>query len=113
MDDAFDYVLDEVAKSALRTIDLAEDEDGNMLFLMGHILVCLCGNESDNVIAAKSLGYLRMRGFNLPDEKAKEIVISTREKCQEQVLGLQMAYNCINGFGATGEEALASIQQFI
>lgn len=110
---AFGLVLDEVAKSALRTIDLAEDEDGNTLFLMGQILVGLCGNESDDLIAAKSLGYLMMRGFVIPEEKVKEIAALTREKCQMQILGLRLAYNSINEFGATGEEALASIQQFI
>ena len=73
MDDAFDYVLDEVAKSALRTIDLAEDEDGNTLFLMGQILVGLCGNESDDLIAAKSLGYLMMRGFVIPKKKLRKL----------------------------------------
>ena len=112
MEDAFDYVLDEVAKSAMRTLDLVEDEEGNTLFLMEQIFVGLCGKESEDIIAAKSMGYLMMRGFILSKDDIKKMVFETNEKCKKQILGLQLAANYIN-VGATGEEALASIQQFI
>ena len=112
MEEAFDYVVNEVAKIVLKKLNMDENDPGN-LFLMGHILVGLCGNESDDLIAAKSLGYLMMRGFVIPVEKVKEIAALTREKCQMQILGLQIAYDTIEEYGCSGIEALAHIYQFL
>lgn len=112
MEEAFDYVVNEVAKIALKKLNMDENDPGN-LFLMGQILVGLCGNESDDLIAAKSLGYLMMRGFVIPEEKVKEIAALTREKCQMQILGLQIAYDTIEEYGCSGIEALAHIHQFL
>ena len=112
MEDAFDYVVNEVAKIALKKLNMDENDSGNV-FLMGHILVGLCGSDSDEIIAARSLGYLMMSGRYLQEEEVKKMVAETREKCGMQVLGLQMAYNSIEEFSCSGIEALAQIHQFL
>ena len=108
--DDFDYVLDELAKSALRSL-LMDDSDSNNVLAMQHILVNLAGNDSDEVIASKASCALMLTGFVLPEFKMKELVETTREKCFKHVLALQHAYTSIEEFGCTGEEALAAIQK--
>lgn len=112
MEEAFEYVVNEVAKIALKKVNMDENDPGN-LFLMGHILVGLCGSDSDDIIAARSFGYLMMYGRYLPEDEVKKMVAETKEKCGMQVLGLQIAYDTIEEYGCSGIEALAHIHQFL
>ena len=112
MEEAFDYVGNEVAKIDLKKLNMDENDPGN-LFLMGHILVGLCGSDSDDISAARSHGYLMMYRRYLQEDEVKKMVAETREKCGMQVIGLRIAYNSIEEFGCSGIEALAQIHQFL
>ena len=110
--DAFDFVLNEISKRALKTIGL-DANDTNYVDIMGHILVGLCSNEEDDLIAAKTFNVAMTNGIFLPEEEIKNMCTSAREKCEKQLRGLQMAYNSIQDFSCTGVEALSQIQNLL
>lgn len=110
-DEAFDYVLEELSKSALRSLQM-DDSDSNNVLVMRHILVNLAGNDSDEVIASKAGCALMLTGFVLPEFKMKELVETTREKCFKHVLALQHAHTDIEN-GSTAEDTLADIKELL
>ena len=111
-EEAIIFVLDEISKSALKTIGL-DANDTNYVDIMGQILVGLCTNEDENLIVAKAFNVAMMSGVFLPEEEIKNMCASAHEKCGKQLMGLQLANNSIQDFGCTGAEALSQIQNFL
>lgn len=115
--DEYDIVLQEISKSALSTLGI--DADDNTVNLMGNILAGIASNESDETIVGMALTRLLMSGYVIdktPEgnrKKIKEIYNLTREKCKKQVFGLQIAFNSLNDYHCSAEEALAQIQMFL
>ena len=115
--DEYEVVLQEISKSALKTLGI--DEDENTVNLMESILVGIASNESDETIIGTAFAQMVLSGFMIdktPEgnkEKIKEICGLTREKCQKQVLGLQIAYDSLNNYHCSTAEALSQIQIFL
>lgn len=119
---AFGLVLDEVAKSVLRLLNKSEHElacrvilgenDPTSIFVMGRILVGICDQESDRKIVSGVSEILSASVLSLGESHIKAIVAEVQEKCANQVLALQSAYNDIEN-GSSAEEALANIQELL
>lgn len=108
----FDIVLNEVSKSALIAIGF-DNEDENSIKLMGTILIGISSEDSDDAIAGRAFGQLAMSGFMLPMEDIKEMCRKTRKKCKKQVFGLQIAFNSLQEYKCSAEDALSHIQLFL
>lgn len=113
----YEVVLQEISKSALRTLGI--DVDDNTVNLMGSILVGMASNESDEAIVGTAFAQMVLSGYVIdktPEgnrEKIKEIYNLTRKKCQKQVFGLQIAYDSLNNYHCNAEDALSQIQMFL
>lgn len=111
MEEAFDYVVNEVAKIALKKLNMDEN-DPTSIFVMGRILVGISYQESDRKIASGVSEILDATALSLRESHIKAIVAEVQEKCANQVLALQSAYNDIEN-GSSAEEALANIQELL
>ena len=119
---AFGLVLDEISKSVLRLLNKSEHElacrvilgenDPTSIFVMGRILVGVCNQESDRKITSGISEILSTSALPLAESQIKAIVAEVREKCTNQVLALQNAYNDIEN-GTSAEEILSNLQQLI
>ena len=119
---AFGLVLDEISKSVLRLLNKSEHElacrvilgenDPTSIFVMGRILVGICDQESDRKITSGISEILSASALPLAESQIKAIVAEVREKCTNQVLALQNAYNDIEN-GTSAEEVLANIQELL
>ena len=102
-EEAFGLVLDEISKSALRLINKSEHElacrvilgenDPTSIFVMGRILVGISDQESDRKITSGISEILSASALPLAESQIKAIVAEVREKCTDQLLELQNAYN--------------------
>ena len=100
---AFGLVLDEISKSALKQLNKSEhdlasriilgENDPTSIFVMGRILVGICDQESDRKITSGISEILSASALPLAESQIKAIVAEVREKCTEQLLDLQNAYN--------------------
>lgn len=121
-EEAFGLVLDKISKSALQTLNKSEHEpvdriilsenDSLSIFVMGRILVGICDQESDRKIASGVSEILSASVLSLGESHIKAIVTEVREKCANQVLALQNAYNDIEN-GSSLEETLANGQELL
>ena len=119
---AFGLVLDEISKSVLRLLNKSEHElacrvilgenDPTSIFVMGRILVGISDQESDRKIVSGVSEILSASVLSLGECHIKAIVAEVQEKCANQVLALQSAYNDIEN-GSSAEEALANIQELL
>ena len=119
---AFGLVLDEISKSVLRLLNKSEHEmacrvmlgenDPTSIFVMGRILVGICDQESDRKITSGISEILSASALPLAESQIKAIMAEVREKCTNQVLALQNAYNDIEN-GTSAEEVLANIQELL
>lgn len=119
---AFGLVLDEISKNVLRLLNKSEHElacrvilgenDPTSIFVMGRILVGICDQESDRKITSGISEILSASALPLAESQIKAIVAEVREKCTNQVLALQNAYNDIEN-GSSAEEVLANIQELL
>ena len=119
---AFGLVLDEISKSVLRLLNKSEHElacrvilcenDPTSIFVMGRILVGISDQESDRKIAFGVSEILSASALSLGESHIKAIVAEVREKCANQVLALQNAYNDIEN-GSSSEETLANVQELL
>ena len=120
---AFGLVLDEISKSVLRLLNKSEHElacrvilgenDPTSIFVMGHILVGICDQESDRKITSGISEILSASALPLAESQIKAIVAEVREKCTNQVLALQNAYNDIEEFGMSAEEVIAHCKEIL
>ena len=121
-ENTFGLVLNEIAKSVLCTLNKSEHEkavriilgenDPTSIFVMGRILVGICNQESDRKIASGVSEILSASVLSLGESHIKAIEAEVQEKCANQVLALQSAYNDIEN-GSSAEEALANIQELL
>lgn len=111
-DDAFEYVLDQIARSAVRRLGL-EAEDPRYVFLLSRMLISLCGPNEDGYIASQMMNYLAQEGYDLPEEEVNRLVPAARKQCDRHVFALQTAFNDIESFDLSGEEAFSNISKFI
>ena len=120
---AFGLVLDEISKSVLRLLNKSEHElacrvilgenDPTSIFVMGRILVGICDQESDRKIVSGVSEILSASVLSLGESQIKAIVAEIREKCTNQVLALQNAYNDIEEFGMSTEEVIAHCKEIL
>lgn len=121
-EEVFGLVLNEIAKSVLCTLNKSEHEAADRIilgenaptsiFVMGRILVGISDQESDRKIVSGVSEILSASVLSLGESHIKAIVAEVREKCANQVLALQSAYNDIEN-GSSAEEALANIQELL
>ena len=110
--DEYNFVLDEISKSALTAIGF-DNEDSQSVGLMGTILLGISSEESDDAIAGKAFAQLALSGFMLPMEDIKKMCKDTREKCKKQLFGLQIAMNSLQEYHCSAEDALTQIAMFL
>ena len=121
-EEVFGLVLNEIAKSVLCTLNKSEHEkavriilgenDPTSIFVIGRILVGICNQESDHKITSGISKILDATALSLGESYIKAIVTEVREKCANQVLALQNAYNDIEN-GSSSEETLANVQELL
>ena len=110
--DEYEIVLNEVSKSALKTIGV-ENIDKQSINLMGTILIGISSEESDDAIAGRAFAQLVVSGYMLSMDDMKEMCKDTREKCKKQLFGLQIAYGNLREYQCSAEDALSLIQLFL
>ncbi|MBO4587302.1 MAG: hypothetical protein J5711_00155 [Bacteroidales bacterium] len=110
--DDYEIVLREISKSALKTIGL-EYDDENTISLMRDIIIGIGSGEDDVTVAGKAFAHMVMTGIYMPMENIKEMCVETREKCEKQLFGLQIAYGSMDEYHCSAEEALMQIQMFL
>lgn len=111
-DDEYEIVLNEVSKSALKTIGV-ENIDEQSINIMGTILIGISSKESDDAIAGRAFAELIMSGYMLPMEDIKAMCKEARDKCKKQLFGLQIAYSNLREYQCSAEDALSQIQLFL
>lgn len=121
-EEAFGLVLNEIAKSVLRTLNKSKHEpsdriilgknDALSVFVMGRILIGICDQESDRKIASEITEILTTSALLLAESRIKAIIAEVRTQCANQVLALQRANTEIES-GSTAEEAISNIQELI
>lgn len=111
--DEFTIVLQEIAKSALRTLAI-DDSDSRVVSLMETILlgICICTGKKESLVVGWAFTELVGSGSFLERDTIKDIYKKTQDKCQLQILGLKIAidnmqYNC------SAEETLSQISIFL
>lgn len=110
--DEYLIVLNEIAKSALNTIGI-DNIDSRTVNLMGTILIGISSGDNDDIIAGKAFAELVMSGFALDIQSIKEMCKSTREKCQKQLFGLQIAISSLREYNCSAWDALSQISIFL
>ena len=80
---------------------------------MGRILVGICDQESDRKIVSGVSEILSTSVLSLGESQINAIVAEVREKCTNQVLALQNAYNDIEEFGMSAEEVIAHCKEIL
>lgn len=110
--DEYSIVLKKVAKSALKTIGV-NTKDNHAVNIMETILVGILLGEKDNLIAARAFSELLLSGKVLDKEQIMKMCKNTREKCQLQLLGLQIAIDNIREYKCSALEALSQISVFL
>ena len=111
-DDAFDFVLDKIAKEALRKLTLNPDEP-SYVFAVGRILMAFCGPNTDDFIAERTLHRVQQAGFSLTAEEITQLVQQCREKCMKHQFALENAFNDIEEYDCSGEEAFRHVSGFL
>jgi len=110
--DEYSIVLKKVAKSALKTIGV-NTKDNHAVNIMETILVGILLGEKDNLIAARAFSELLLSGKVLDKEQIMKMCKNTREKCQLQLMGLQIAIDNIREYKCSALEALPQISVFL
>lgn len=108
----FLIVLNEIAKSALRTLDI-DNTDSHVVSLMETILLGISIGEKDFIVIGRAFTELVLSGSFLERDKIKDIYKKTHEKCQFQILGLRLAIDNIRNYNCSAEETLAQIAIFL
>ena len=121
-EEAFGLVLNEIAKSVLRTLNKSEhqpsdriilgENNDQSIFVMGRILVGICDQESDRKIVSGVSEILTTSTLLLAESRIKALVAEVRTKCANQVLALHRAHTDIES-GYSAEEALAGIKELL
>lgn len=121
-EETFGLVLNEIAKSVLRTLNKSKHEpsdriilgknDALSVFVMGRILVGICDQESDRKIASGITEILTTSALLLSESRIKAIITEVRTQCVNQVLALQRANTDIEN-GSTAEDVVSNIQEFL
>lgn len=111
-DNEYEIVLNEVSKSALKTIGV-ENIDEQSINIMGTILIGISSKESDDAIAGRAFAQLLMSGYMLPMDDIKAMCKEARDKCKKQLFGLQIAYSNLREYQCSAEDALSQIQLFL
>lgn len=110
-EDKFQTVRKVVALCVLKTID--EDDNPQMVELMDSILCRIIFGEKDEVIAGKSFAELAMMGLFMPKDDLEAMCRKTRERCQKQILGLQIAIDSLQEYDCSAEDALSQIAMLL
>ena len=110
-EDKFQTVRKVVALCVLKTID--EDDNPQMVELMDSILCRIILGEKDEVIAGKSFAELAMMGLFMPKDDLEAMCRKTRERCQKQILGLQIAIDSLQEYDCSAEDALSQIAMLL
>lgn len=110
--DVYSIVLKEVARSALKTIGF-NNKDNNAVSVMETILVGILSKDDDDLITTKAFSELTLSGVVPDREEIMEMSKNTREKCQLQLLGLQLAIDSIREYNCGAFEVLSQISVFL
>ena len=107
----FSIVLNEIAKSALKTIGV-NSTDYRVVEVMKSILIGIVFGETDTVIVGKAFSELVLSGY-MDRDIIEEMCVCTREKCQLQLLGLRIAIDGIRHYNCSADEVLSQISIFL
>lgn len=110
--DEFIIVLQEIAKSALRTLDI-DDTDSRMMSLMGTILLGMCTGKKESLVVNWAFAELAGSGFFLDRDTINDIYKKTHDECQLHILGLKIAIDNIRYHNCSAEETLSQIPIFL
>lgn len=112
-DEEIEFLYNEVAKSALRTIG-SNDNDPQIISVMGDILALLAsGEKNDDIIVGKVLAPIVVSGYYVEPDALKNMCTKTRNLCGKQVFGLQIALSSISEYKCSAYDALAQIDMFL
>ena len=112
-DEEIEFLFNEVAKSALRTIG-DKDNDPQTISVMGDILALLAsGEKNDDIIVGKVLAPIVVSGYYVESDALKNMCAKTRKLCGKQILGLQIAMSSISEYKCSAYDALSQIDMFL
>lgn len=112
-------IFDYITRHALVTLGMLEDVDDpaydTMLekFYFFHILAGLVDGESDELIAAKAMAPIVMRGYMIDQENLKELVRATRAKCKMHVFVLNMTGAWLYSQNQDPADVLVQVMQML
>ena len=109
--DEFTIVLQEVAKSALRTLAI-DNSDSRVVSLIETILLGICTGKKESLVVSWAFTELVGSGSFLERDTIKDIYKKTHDKCQLQILGLKIAIDNMR-YDCSAEETLSQISIFL
>ena len=111
-DEAFEYVLDKIAKNALTKLQM-DPEDERYVFLVGFVLIHFSELNSDEYLIELAQKHLEHRQMQMSAEEVREIVVKTRANCDRQQFALETAFDQIENDNLTGEEVYKNLSHFL
>ena len=110
--EAFEYVLDKIAKNALTKLQM-DPEDERYVFLVGFVLIHFSELNSDEYLIEMAQKYLEHRQMKMSEEEVREIVVETCANCDRQHYALEIAIDQIENYNLSGKEVCENLSHFL
>lgn len=112
----YTIVLNVIAKSALKKIDVGSD-DTIIMNLLEHVMeIILAGiltKEKESLTVAKAFSDVMLTGYYIPKEKIADMCKQVSEKCHMQLMGLEIAVGSLQNYHCGAEAALSQIAMIL
>ena len=111
-DEAFEYVLDKVARNALLKLQM-NPNDERYVVVVKLVLVNFSELHSDDYLCQYVQRHLEHWNIQLPQEEVQEIVRLTRANCDRQHYAIEVASDQIENDNLGGEEVCNNLSHFL
>ena len=111
-DEAFEYVLDKIARNALQKLQMDPDDE-RYVFLVKLVLVNFSELNTDEYLFQYVQKHLENKNIQIPQEEVQEIVRKTRENCDRQHYALELALDQIENNNLSGIEVYNNLSGFL
>lgn len=111
-DEAFEYVLDKIARNALLKLQM-DPNDERCVVVVKLVLANFSELNSDDYLCQYVQRHLEYQNIQIPQEKLQEIVHQTRANCDRQHYALEVALDQIENYNLCGEEVCNNLSHFL
>ena len=111
-DEAFEYVLDKIARNALLKLQM-NPNDERYIVLLKFVLVNFSELNTDEYLCQYVQRHLEHQNIQIPQEEVQEIIRQTRVNCDRQHYALEVALDQIENDNLSGEEVCNNLSHFL